>query len=419
MPYRNYRFVIWMIMLTMLAPGTRLAAQESPFLMVAWVAGGDLWGWKQGDGTPILLAEGDVPGLSNQVRDAKPLAISPDGARIAFVRGNNLESLWVSDWQEAREVVSSTQLPIEEHGQSHIVEIGWANADMLYFNTGASWIPRPGIVRRDDWWKVDIQTGVVKQILPPGEGGTFSFSPDVRYATVTIPGQYDEGEGKVRLYDLATGESRIAFSFPAVSTGSNYFFYPHIFWEDDGSAFRLVIPDKDLVYHDSARDSVLWRVGVDGSTVQLGSVQASFYGLPQWSSDGQSMVYIRRPEGEGSNRLELMLAEGDGSREVVYIADEVGFLGTPRWLPGVSQFTYEQGQLGLYWLGKAGEPPTHLPYQIYALKFLSSDQYVFVTETFELHAAQLIGAASQRIATMEEGFLPTFDAVLVFNRPTR
>lgn len=417
MPYRNYRFIIWMIMAAVLFIGTRLTARESLVLTVVWVSQGDLWGWRQGDGNPILLGEGDVPGLSNQVRDAKPLAISPDGARVAFVRGNNLESLWVSDWQEAREVVSSAQLPVEEHGQSHIVDISWADANTLYLNTGASWIPRPGIVRRDDWWKVDIQTGVVKQILPPGEGGTFSFSPDGRYATLTTPGLYDREEGVVRLVDLATGESRIVFSYPAVSTGSNYFFYPELFWEADSSAFRFVIPNKDLVYHDSARDSVLWRVSVENSAEELGSVRASFYGLPQWSSDGQSMSYIRRPEGEGSNRLELMLAQGDGSEAVVYTSGEVGTLGASRWLSGSKQFVFEQGQPGMYWVGKPGEEANPLPDRIYLPLFLANGLYVCVTESFELRYAQVTQTDSNFIAAMDSS-VPVFDAVLALNHPT-
>jgi Tol biopolymer transport system component len=278
-------------------------------------------------------------------------------------------------------------------------------------------VSRPGIVVRDDWWRVDIRTGKVEQILSPGEGGGFTFSSNGQYAALVVPGRYDERDGEVELFDLTAGDKREVFSFPAVSTGANYAFYPQIFWEADSLALRLVIPDKDLVYDDSTRPSVLWQVSVEGSVQQLGAVIASFYGLPQWSADGQFIAYIRRTEGE-NNQLELILARGDGNEAVVYASGEVGALGEPRWLPDANLFVYERGQPGMYWLGQPGEPPVPFLGLLYAPEFLADGWYVYMTEERELRYAQIGGSDSTLITVLGDSYL-VFDVALAFNHPTR
>jgi Tol biopolymer transport system component len=400
-----------MVML-LLFIGSSLRAQDVDALTVVWVSNGDLWGWREGASDPVRLAEGGIAGMSNQGANAVPIALSPDGGHVAFVKGEDLSSLWISDWHESRELVSSTHLPAEENSQPHIVDVAWRDLSTLYFNSGTSWIPRPGIVRQDDLWRVSIATGAVEQIFPPGQGGAFTFGPDGRYAALVTPGQYDQSEGKVTLFDLSTGKRLTVLSFPAVSTGSNYAFYPQIFWKSDSSGLRLAIPDKDLVYDDSSKATHLWQVSVEGLSEQIGSVNASFYGLPQWSSDGQYMAYIRRVGLSMNNQLELVLANGDGSHPTVYATGEVGTLGTPVWAEDMNRFFYEQGTPGNFWSGEPGGSPALLPVPIYSPRFLRGGRYVYATAPagpFELRYARIGQADSTRIATVDK-LLPVFAA---------
>jgi hypothetical protein len=203
-------------------------------------------------------------------------------------------------------------------------------------------------------------------------------------------------------------------NFPAVGTASDYNFYPQLFWEADNSAFNLAVPDKDLVYRDDSALTTLWRITVDGTKTQRGTLQATFFGLPQWSYDGTQIIYLHRKGDITTNQFELMLASGDGSKPVVYATDSAGAIGLPQWLPNSHQFIYSQGEPGDYWLGELGQPPRALPEKIFNPRFVDSTTYVFSNSTSELRYAHLGDATSTLIATIHNATL-IFDAILAPN----
>ncbi|MBZ0277140.1 MAG: hypothetical protein K8I60_13400, partial [Anaerolineae bacterium] len=244
-------------------------------LVVAWVENGSLIVWQAGEAQPRRVASGGV---------IRPY-LAPDGAHIAYTRGpaGSPESLWVVDsaGQAEQELVPNDRLRPFQNGKPVIGDVAWLDDTVLYFNTGQ--IYATGQERQDDLWRANTHTREVVLILPRTEGGSFSISPDRQQIAVVYPGTYGQRDGRIRLVDpLGQEEGRNLLFFTGVSTGAEYKFYPELFWEADSAALRVAIPDPDLVYDDvNSPPTDLWRLSVDGSREHLGSVTASFFGLPQ------------------------------------------------------------------------------------------------------------------------------------------
>ena len=207
-------------------------------LVAAWVDGGDLF-IRQGEDERKLLATGEV---------IRPY-IAPDGKQIAFTRGQGglPETLWITDvdGQAVRELAGIESLAGE--GETVLIgQVAWLDESTLYFNTAH--LGSLGPERQDDLWRVNLQTGEVLLLLPPGEGGAFSISPDRQHIALIQAGLYEETQGNIRFMDTQTDVLQEVLSFDAVSTGAEYRFYPEVFWEADSRAIRIAIPDQDLIY---------------------------------------------------------------------------------------------------------------------------------------------------------------------------
>lgn len=387
--------LIWIASLVLLAFTGRASAQEVP-LTVAWNESADLFIWQAGSASVVQLTLGDL----------NRLFIAPDAQHIAFTRGSD-ERLWLvsTNGDGLREWLAPQAL----EGRL-IAQVAWLDSTTLYFNTAQK--TDIGQLRQDDLWRADLITGEVKQLLAPGDGGDFTLSPDAQRIALTQPGAYGAAAGQVSLVDPLGGSQQVALNFPAVSTGSEYHFYPLVSWQPDSSAFTIVIPDPDLIYADSSALTRLGRITRDGEYQSIGSLQASFFGQPRWSSGGEWMTYIRRVA-EG-NQLELVVASGDGTNNIVYASGEAGALQPARWLPGTDRFVYAQGEPGQYWLGAPGEFPHSLGEMIVDLRFVSPETYVYSTPAgggVELRYASLTQPETSTVISAPGLNIPYFDAV--------
>jgi hypothetical protein len=372
-------------------------------LTVAWVEYGDLLVWHQGDSAPAKIASGDI----------QAAFLAPDGEHIVYLRNFTTpsESLWVI----ARDGSNNREITVDKAPDELVTGyIAWLDASTFYFNTIRG--TDAGAVYSDDLWRADVTTATAQQLLPPGEGGRFTISPDKRHIVLVRPGVYDSTEGQISLINPDGGDRQELLSFPAVSTGAEYLFYPLIFWQADSSAFHVAIPDKDLIYNESSGMTTLWRLGIDGSQQQLGNLQASFFTQPQWSSDGNFVVYARRVGEADSNQFEIATASGDGSGATAYTAGLAGALQLLGWLPDANQFLYAQGEFGMFWLGIPGEPPQALPGRIFMRKFITDSSYLYVdlsTNPLELRYTDLHHPGISTLLTTVDVFFLNFDAVLV------
>ncbi len=413
MPYPNWIYSLLLLLLVVMPAQSQETTPSSASstnldkLRVVWVDGGNLFTWVNGN-TVNLFDSDDV---------VRPY-FGPDGEHVAFTRGQGglPETLWIAniDGQNVRELVGAKDFAGEDV-PILIGQIAWLDESNLYFNTAR--LESLGLGRQDDLWRANIETGEVILLLSSGEGGAFSLSPDRQHIALIQSGLYGELQGQIRFMDiLQTDALQASLSFDAVSTGAEYRFYPEVFWEADSSALRVAIPDKDLIYdEESSAATALWRLPVAGSYEQIGSVSASFFGLPRWSSDSTYIVYLRRVGSLTSNQFELMIADGSGENPLQYARGEAGSFGMPDWLPKSLQFIYPQGEPNQYWLGNPSTPPQPLIERVFNPHFVDNSSMVYVAvsgSSVELRYLQLDNPTSSLIATLNSPEW-IFDALLI------
>ncbi len=400
MPYRILMFLVCMTLLTF----SNIQAQDNPRIAVTWVENGDVYVWRTADATPTRYTSGKA---------LQPV-LSSDGQYIAF-SSPAPSSLWLitPGTPNPIEVVPNKVLASSDTQYLHIGSLQRGANTTFYFNTYLQ--PSRITLQTGDLWMIDASAKSYKQILPSGQAGSFSVSQDSQHIAIIQSGAYNTVDGKISLVD-PKGENRLdALSFPAVSTASDYDFYPQMNWLQSSSGLNVAIPDKDLVYHDDTALTSLWQISSDGTKTQRGTVQASFFGLPQWSSDGKYLAYLRHKGDITTNQFELVIASGDGSGPVVYASGSAGNIGLPQWLPDGDQFIYGQGEPGDHWLGQIGHPPQQLPAKLFSPRFVDANTYVFATasgDVFDLRYAHLGETSSTLIATVHNT-VPVFDAVVL------
>lgn len=394
-------------------PQTPALPPAAAQLTVAWVENGDLFSWQQRTGETRRIASGGV---------VRPL-VAPDGQHIAFTRGpqGSAESLWVVDVDGTaeQEIAARGDIRPVSGGRPLIGQVGWLDTDTLYFNTVAQ--TDSEVSARDDLYRAEIRTREIALILPPSEGGRFTFSPDRQHIIVVYPGTYGRRDGRIRVLDpLGQRQDNLLF-FIGISSGASFPFYPEIFWLPDSSAALAAIPDADLLYDEfSAPPTLLWRLPIANPSDRavIGNVQASFFGLPRWSSGGDMLLYMRRAENASDNTFELYVAESGGENAQLYASGEAGSLQPPLWLSGGESFVFQQEDV--LWLGSRNAPPQRLPNEgesALLLVFAGADIYVFAAfnsaGAAELRYASVsaLGQASTLVATLGAG-VPAFDAAL-------
>ncbi len=406
MPYR----VLTLFACFMLLLSASAYAEDNNQLVVTWLENSEVMVWHTGDTAPTHHT---VP--ENLAGNIRQLLISADGQYVAL-NTTYPGSLWLATSTNADliEAVPNEALPVKDDPK--YTRIGnlqrGANAT-FYFNTYSQ--PSHYSFQNNDLWSIDAATRTLELLLPPSEGGFFNLSPDNQHIAIIQSGSYGESDGKISLVDSSGQGRQDILTFTAVSTASDYDFYPQVFWEANSTGFNIAIPEKDLIYNDDTALAALWHIAIDGTNIQRGSVQATFFGLPQWSDDGANLVYLHRVGDITTNQFELMIATGDGTNPSIYASGEAGNIGMPHWLPNSDQFIYSQGEPGDYWIGQAGQSPQQFPEKLFSPYFVDSRTYVYTTNVgnmFELRYAQLGGTTSTLIASVHDA-VPLFDAILV------
>ncbi len=388
-------------------------------LSAVWVDGGNLLVWRTGEDFPRRIASGAV---------IQP-RLNPDGSRVAFTRGprGSALSLWVADLDGVaeRELAGPDRLAVDldtSQSSRQIGQVAWLDPHTLFFNTLI--VPTtagPGGGKADDLWRADAQTGAVTRLLADGQGGDFAISPDGAALALVTPGFYGAAQGLIRLVDPQGQPLAELLSFEAVSTASEYAFYPNPHWLPDSSALLVAIPDRDLIYPPGAgetpRLAALWRLEPDGPATQIGGVPATFFGLPRWSPDGAWLTYLQQEGDPAENRLTLVLAQGDGTQPTPIVSGAVGALEPPLW--DGDGFTYTFGAPGQVWRVQPGRPP--VPFAggdpAFALRWADATAAVYAsaaTTPYELRLFDLDNPIPAMIAAVggaAEGGFPAFDAL--------
>lgn len=393
-------------------PVTKLKTTES--LVVAWVDRGNLIVWRQGEENPRRVASGGV---------IRPF-VSPDGQRIAYTRGPNgrAETLWMVDVAGTTEflAVGEGNPRTFRNGASQIGDVAWFDATTLYINTVTG--RNADIKFNDDLYRVNARTREVSLILPAGQGGRFAISPDHTQIVTVSAGTYGRQDARISVVDpLAIDGATNLLFYIGVATGSEAVFHPRIQWAEDSRSVLVAIPDADLIYSESETivpPTRLWQLPVDTPSDRnlMGSVRASYFGLPTWSGTDTQMLYLRRtPQ---SNEFTVVVADANGDNPSDYITGESGTIELPQWLPNSNRFIYTVENLGNVMIGERGKDPELLSQEVvYTPQFINDDVYVFVTSQaiatngFQLRFTR-INQQSVEIGNVGTN-IPLFDAVLI------
>ncbi len=396
----------------MSTPTSPVPTGDSP-LTVTWADGGDLFSWCSSAAQSRRIASGGV---------IRPI-LSPDGAWIAFLRGpgGDPRTLWITDTPgtNERQLIDANALPAVD-GSRRINQVVWAeDSRAILFNTLIG--EGMDIHTADDLWRVDVSTGTGERLLPDGEGGQITLSPNGQNLALAAAGEYTQpgdsshASGRLAFYNITTREYAVALEFPAVATGSQTRWYPAPRWLPDNSGIRVAIPPADLMYgEEHARQTALWWVPMTGEAVQTGEVEADFFGLPVFSADGAWITYLQRRTAPDQAMLTLMIVASDGDSPTSYAE---GTLTPPEWVPGHAQFLYGSGDPGVMWLGGPGATPVRFPTNnslAHRVIWADMNTYVFAAPAGE-HIGILFGLLDvptpvQPIITLDT--LPPFDAVL-------
>ena len=328
---------------TILAPTpaspTAVAPTESPppTCSLAYSdGGGSLFCWLD-DGTSRLISAG--AGLGHP-------RLSPDGTLVAYTLTDGLGSqLWVVNADgrgQPHALAAQDDLPSEDAALIYSpLNFAWrAGTHTLVFDTnwyGVGGVPGPGERLNADLWRVEADRRSVTQLLPNGEAGRFSLSPDGRFAAIS----------RVTGIDLLNLDSadlrRDLITFPALTTYSEYAYRPSVTWSPNSQSFSVAVPSPDPLAPDA--NVVLYRVRVDGQVQVLGALVGNFvFGdtIPvEFSPDGQ---YVVGGQTQPDHSPALYLAKADGTNIVTL--DQRNPLQGWGWAPDSQRYAYTVGGEG-------------------------------------------------------------------------
>jgi len=247
-----------------------------------------LWTERRGEAIPLTNVGG--------VGDVK---ISDDGEVVAFTRG---DGLWMvrSDGTEERQLVSAAEFSaLEPRELSDASELSVAlnhfdwipGTHVLAFNTRLRM--QIGLVLNEDLHLVNADTLERTALLPPGEGGEFTTSPDGRqFAIVT--------RGSISLVNVDGSDRREVFTYTPVAAHSEAAYYARPVWVADGSVLRVAIPPADPFVQPYPPTSI-WDIPTDGAPARLiANVPAAPITEPAFSPDLYYVAYqyLEGPEPE-------------------------------------------------------------------------------------------------------------------------
>jgi hypothetical protein len=360
-------------------------APDPQTLKVAFINTGDVWVWEEGLSPRRLTSRGQI----------EELVISSDGLWVAF------------EWQDPARALSELWVINTSTGDEQLL-LSQADLDLLYpledalhfapfqfeFLPGTHTLlvntyrifEGPGLVKNDDLWSIEVESGSRTMLLEPGQGGDFVIAPNGEMLALVKPTSI----GFVR--SDGSGLSPDHLTFPFVITYSEYAYYPVPVWSPASDSVMVLIPAEDPLADDTAR---IWNVPAtsDPSTLVLDLGSFTFFRnsgpIPLIAPDLSSVAYFHDA---GGTSAELHLAALDGSSNVIY---ETGSLTWHGWNPNAQDFVYGSAPKNLI-LGRVGAPPAGLGFGN-LLRWIERDEFLYLdqlTATHRFVLATISGAST-------------------------
>ncbi len=284
--------------------------------------GNNVWLWTEGEAEARSLTK------DGGVGDVR---ISDDGQIVAFTRG---DGLWVvgsdgaDDGRTAQErlLISAEDFAALE-GKDPELEVELNRFDWvpgthtLAFNTRLR--TEIGLLLNDDLHLVDADTADDRHpaertaLLPPGEGGEFTYSPDGRQIAVVTP-------GSISLVNADGSDRRDVFTYTPVATQSEASFYAQPVWAADASALRVAIPPADLNTF-PLPPATVWHIPADGTPASLiESVAAGQRKPPVLSPDLRYVAHLDDGQSVPPSTpiISLLITDLDSGETAMYYPPE-------------------------------------------------------------------------------------------------
>ena len=386
---------------------TPLSPATSSALQIAFTnAAADIVLWQEPDNTliPLVPASGAVD-----------IRLSDDGTMLAYRKSidTGQQEIWAvnTDGTGHRMLLSVDDLRALDPDALGVTpyQFEWIpGTHTLAFNT-LQYVEGPGLFLYDELHFLEVDpnepTNQLTTQLPPGSGGNFVFSPDgLQYALV-------KPESISLLNTDGTNIRSDVLTYPYVLTYSEYQYYAEPVWSPDSTFLRVAIPPQEPLGAPAA-PTTLWEIPTDGSpAIQTGAVLAQpfFVDPVRFSPDLSHVAYTRLIDPDDFVNAELVIANADGSGEVVYETGNLFFTG---WAPDSQHFVFENGAVPETYLGQTGgdyAPLTDIPYtrDVY---WVDDMQFFFIAQSGEGWQIRLgaVGEASTVIADLPGAF-PGFD----------
>jgi hypothetical protein len=335
-------------------------------LRVVFVREGGIWLWTAETRAAALLASvGD---------DLGQVELSDHGRVVVFRRGDELGAI-DSDGQNERQLLGEEDLePLESEGfEVRLHRFAWVpGTHTVAFNTRERLEARD--VPADDLRLVDADEQIT--LLPPGEGGEFTYSPDgSKVAVVT--------SGDISLLD-ADGANRrdsvLTYAPVATYTGDDYYVKP--VWAADGSVLMVAVPppepDARPIQH-----TTIWRIPVDGSSAELVTTIKALPGAAVCFSPRMTYVAyveaLRLGETPDEVRVQLRVVRlTDGAWQAYPDAGELH-----GWAPNSRRFAFvagrERPQLKIgEWSGGTIPGSIDAGISVYDVRWIDRNRYLFI-----------------------------------------
>ncbi len=376
-------------------PEPTRSAPEQSAVLVAFVKDGHVCLWKEDRGIEVLTDTGDV----SDVR------ISDDGQVIAFVRGLELWAVNTDGTGERTLVGIEDIAAMVEPGDPgvRLYNFDWVpGAHVVAFNTAAQL--EIGLQLYDDLHVVDANTLERTTLLPRGQGGQFTYSPDGSQIAIMR-------SGTITLVDVDGGNPREAFTFTPPVTRSEFQYYAHPVWAADSQSLRVAIPPADL-FAQPPQLATVWHVYIDGTPARwIATIEAGSLGTHAFSPDLGHIAYVQQPGGSPeTGRGTLLVTDLRNGDTVTYHRNVGGVYG---WSPDSQRFAFQaQDQLPQAQIGRLGSDPVpvHEDPDVAAVevRWLDAGRYLWATidpQGWTLYLGE-IGGSSTVVATVAGRSLP-------------
>ena len=311
-------------------------------LRVAYVRDGNLWLWAESIHPRQLTTSGDV---SNP-------RLSTDGQVIAFQRSGGLWAVQTDGTGERMLVAPEHLMKLTSPAES--VQISWFDfapgTHWVYFSSYLTSLEGELGSPASDLHRVHADSPEPEPLFARGQGGTPYFSPDGQWMAIS------QADGVVISHPDGS-DAHLVFTFPPVSTYSEWTYLPEVVWMNTSSGFYIITPAPAILENPN-EPARWWYVPLEGKAAQL----AAFVTAPVWVSfprlapDGTRAIYVKNPR---PNLFELHLI--DASTADTLLASYTGqVLGAGPWSPGSEHFTFWQDDHQNLFYAAPGQTPQPL-----------------------------------------------------------